>query len=109
MIRTYFKKSYELTDKQMTKIFAVDSDFDFGRATANKFVNQIVFKEGPQALFNGVLLDESVLIGPAFDRKIQSEMNTRIKPIHEQVAKGILNDEVDIVRFIMYKSNVMPR
>lgn len=109
-IRKYFEKSAkELNADQIDEILGEDSDYDYGRQLATEFVDRIGFEKSPQALMNGVPLEESLLNEKKFEEAVLSEVLMATVPFQKAVFGGQLTDDVDVIDYIMTQSNVMPR
>lgn len=109
-IRKYFEKSAkELNADQIDEILGEDSDYDYGRQLATEFVERLGFEKSPQALMNGVPLEESLLNEKKFEEAVLSEVLMATMPFQKAVFNGQLTDEMDIVDYIMTQPNVVPR
>lgn len=107
-----------------------DSDYDYGRQLALEFVERLGFEKSPQALMNGVPLEETLLNEKKFEEAILSEVLMATVPFQKAVFNGnsndfcfvvivfnsfhfifigLLTDDMDIIDYIMSQSNVMPR
>lgn len=110
MIRKYFENSAkELNAEQVDEILGEDSDYDYGRQLATEFVDRLGFVKTPQALMNGVPLEESVLNEKKFEEAVLSEVLMQTMPFQKAVFNGQLTDDMDTLDYIMSQSNVMPR
>lgn len=109
-IRKHFEKSAkELNAEQVDEVLGEDSDYDYGRQLALEFVDRLGFEKSPQALMNGVPLDESVLNDKKFEESVLSEVLMQTIPFQKAVFNGQLTDDMDTLDYIMNQPNVMPR
>lgn len=110
LIRKYFENSAkELNAEQVDEVLGEDSDYDYGRQLATEFVERLGFDKSPQALMNGVPLEESLLNEKKFEEAVLSEVLMQTVPFQKAVFNGQLTDDVDIIDYVMGQSNVMPR
>lgn len=109
-IKSQFKQSRtELDPDQVDDILSEDSDYDYGRQLATEFVERLGYDKSPQALMNGVPLDESVLNERQFEEAVLSEMLMRTMTFQRAVSQGQLDDNVEAIDYVMNQPNVMPR
>lgn len=109
-IRKYFEKSArDLNAEQIDEVLGEDSDYDYGRQLATEFVDRMGFEKTPQALMNGVPLEESLLNEKKFEEAVLSEVLMATMPFQKAVFNGQLTDDMDILDYIMARNNVMPR
>lgn len=109
-IKSQFKQSRtELDPDQVEDILSEDSDYDYGRQLATEFVERLGYDKSPQALMNGVPLDESVLNERQFEEAVLSEMLMRTMTFQRAVSQGQLDDNVEAIDYVMNQPNVMPR
>lgn len=93
----------------MNEILGEDSDYDYGRQLATEFVERLGFEKSPQALMNGVPLEESLLNEKKFEEAVLSEVLMQTMPLQKAVFNGQLTDDIEAVDFVMGQANVMPR
>lgn len=109
-IRKHFEKSAkELNAEQVDEVLGEDSDYDYGRQLATEFVERLGFEKSPQALLNGVPLEETLLNEKKFEEAVLSEVLMATVPFQKAVFNGQLTDDMDVVDYIMTQPNVMPR
>lgn len=109
-INGQFKQSRTGLDAdQVEDILSEDSDYDYGRQLATEFVERLGYDRSPQALMNGVPLDESVLNERQFEEAVLSEMLMRTMTFQRAVSQGQLDDNVEAIDYVMNQPNVMPR
>lgn len=109
-LRKHFEKSAkELNAEQVDEVLGEDSDYDYGRQLATEFVDRLGFDKSPQALLNGVPLEESVLNEKKFEEAVLSEVLMQTMPFQKAVFNGLLTDEMETIDYIMNQPNVMPR
>lgn len=109
-IRKHFEKSAkELNADQLDEVLGEDSDYDYGRQLAFEFVDRLGFDKSPQALMNGVPLEETLLNERKFEEAILSEVLMATVPFQKAVFNGLLTDDMDVIDYIMNQPNVMPR
>lgn len=109
-IKSQFKQSRtELDSDQVDDILSEDSDYDYGLQLATEFVERLGYDKSPQALMNGVPLDESVLSERQFEEAVLSEMLMRTMTFQRAVSQGQLDDNVEAIDYVMNQPNVMPR
>lgn len=94
---------------QIDEVLGEDSDYDYGRQLAAEFVDRLGFEKSPQALMNGVPLEESLLNEKKFEEAVLSEVLMATMPFQKAVFNGQLTDEMDTLDYIMTRNNVMPR
>lgn len=93
----------------MDEVLGEDSDYDYGRQLATEFVERLGHDKSPQALINGVPLEESVLNEKKFEEAVLSEVLMQTMPFQKAVFNGQLTDDMDTLDYIMSQTNVMPR
>lgn len=93
----------------MDEVLGEDSDYDYGRQLATEFVERLGHAKLPQALINGVPLEESVLNEKKFEEAVLSEVLMQTMPFQKAVFNGQLTDDMDTLDYIMSQTNVMPR
>lgn len=109
-LRKHFEKSAkELNADQVDEVLGEDSDYDYGRQLATEFVDRLGYDKSPQALLNGVPLEESVLNEKKFEEAVLSEVLMQTMPFQKAVFNGLLTDEMETIDYIMNQPNVMPR
>lgn len=109
-IRKYFEKSAkELNADQVDEVLGEDSDYDYGRTLATEFVERLGFVKSPQALMNGVPLEETLLNEKKFEEAVLSEVLMQTMPFQKAVFNGQLTDDIETIDYIMNQPNVMPR
>lgn len=109
-VKNHFKKSHnELSAEQVNEILGEDSDYDYGRQLATEFVDRIGFEKSPQALMNGVPLEETLLNENKFEEAVLSEVLMQTMPLQKAVFNGQLTDDIEAVDYVMGQANVMPR
>lgn len=109
-IRKHFVKTVkELNAEQVDEVMGEDSDYDYGRQLALEFVERLGFEKSPQALMNGVPLEESVLNDKKFEESVLSEVLMQTIPFQKAVFNGQLTDDMDTLDYVMNQPNVMPR
>lgn len=109
-IRKHFEKAAkELNAEQVDEVLGEESDYDYGRQLALEFVDRLGFEKSPQALMNGVPLEESVLNDKKFEESVLSEVLMQTIPFQKAVFNGQLTDDMDTLDYLMNQPNVMPR
>lgn len=109
-IRSHFKESHsELTADQVDDILGEDSDYDYGRQLASEFVERLGFAKSPQALMNGVPIEETLLNERQFEEAVLSEMLMKTMSFQRAVSVGQLDDDMEAIDYIMNQPHVMPR
>lgn len=93
----------------MDDILGEDSDYDYGRQLAADFVERLGFDKSPQALMNGVPIEESLLNERKFEEAILTEVLMATGPLQKAVFNGKLTDDMDAIDYVMNKVNLMPR
>lgn len=109
-IQKHFKESRnELNADQVDDILGEDSDYDYGRQLASEFVDKLGFVKSPQALMNGIPLDDSLLNEKHFEEAVLSDMLMKTMAFQRAVSQGQLDDETEAIDYVMNQPNVMPR
>lgn len=98
-----------LTAQQIDDILGEDSDFDYGRQVSTEFLDRVGFKTSPQALINGVPLQQSVLNNEDFEENILTEIMQQTPNIQKSVYKGELSDADNVIDYLMGLPHIMPR
>lgn len=93
----------------MNEILGEDSDYDYGRQLAGEFVERLGFERSPQALMNGIPIEESLLNDKKFEEAILTEVLMATGPLQKAVFNGLLTDDMDAIDYVMKKANIMPR
>lgn len=110
IIQNQFKKARkELDADEINEILGEDSDYDYGRQLAEEFVKRLGFEKSPQALMNGVPIEESLLNEKKFEEAILTEVLMATAPLQKAVFNGELTDDVDSIDYVMKRATVMPR
>lgn len=99
----------DLDAEQILDILGEDSDYDYGRQLATEFVEKLGFDKSPQALMNGVPIEESLLNERKFEEAILTEVLMATGPLQKAVFNGQLTDDIDAIDYVMNKANIMPR
>lgn len=110
-IHTQLKKSYpSLSSSQIDDILGEDSDFDYGRQLASEFLDRLGFTaSSPQALMNGVPLQQNLLNSDDFEETILTEIMQQTPNIQKAVYKGELTDSDNVIDYLMNMPHIMPR
>lgn len=109
-IREQLQKSKsELTAAQVDDILGEDSDYDYGRQISAEFVERLGFDKTPQALLNGVPLQQSLLNSDDFEETILTEIMHQTPILQKAVYRGDVSDHDDIVDYLMNMPHIMPR
>lgn len=109
-VHNQFKRARkELDADQVDEILGEDSDYDYGRQLAGEFVERLGFERSPQALMNGIPIEESLLNDKKFEEAILTEVLMATGPLQKAVFNGLLTDDMDAIDYVMKKANIMPR
>lgn len=110
-IHAQLKKSYSsLSSSQIDDILGEDSDFDYGRQVSSEFLDRLGFTAtSPQALMNGVPLQQSLLNSDDFEETILTEIMQQTPNIQKAVYKGELTDSDNVIDYLMNMPHIMPR
>lgn len=110
-IRAQLKKSFSsLSGSKVDEIMEEDSDYDYGRQLALEFVQRLGFDKTPQALINGVPMQQSLLSSDSdFEEAVFTEVMQQTTTLQKAVYKGELTDSDAIMDYLMNQPHVMPR
>lgn len=109
-IRQQLKNSdSSLSSSQVDDILGEDSDYDYGRQISAEFIDRLGFKDTPQALLNGVPLQQSTLNSDDFEETILTEIMQQTMALQKAVYRGDLTDREDVVDYLMQQPHIMPR
>ena len=107
-IVSHFKSKLKKDD--VDDVFGVDSAYDTGRQLAWDFIERTgLGSQLPKALLNGVLLKDSHLSSDYFEDAVLTEIMKQTPPIQKAIYKSELNEDEDILDWLMNKNTVMPR
>lgn len=98
-----------LSSTEIDDILGEDSDYDYGRQVASEYFERLGFKKSPQALLNGVPLQQSSLNSDDFEETLLTEIMQQTPNIQKAVYKGDLSDSDNVVDYLMNLPHVMPR
>lgn len=98
-----------LSATDIDDILGEDSDYDYGRQVAAEFIERLGFKKSPQALLNGVPLQQSALNSDEFEETLLTEIMQQTPNIQKAVYKGELSDSDNVNDYLMSLPHVMPR
>lgn len=110
-IRSQFKKTFSnLSGGKIDDILGNDSDYDYGKQLSQEFIERLGFANSPQALLNGVPMQQSILTSDSeFEEAIFSEIIQQTSSLQKAVYKGDLTDTDSIIDYLMNQDHVMPR
>ncbi|XP_067647958.1 UDP-glucose:glycoprotein glucosyltransferase [Eurosta solidaginis] len=110
-IRSQLKKTYNnLSGSKVDDILGEDSDFDYGQRLSKEFIDRLGFANSPQALLNGVPMQQSLLTSDSeFEEAIFSEIIQQTSTLQKAVYKGDLTDSDSVIDYLMNQDHVMPR
>lgn len=109
-IKSEMKKSMKsLSAKEIESIIGEDSEYDYGFQLAREFIDRLGYEHSPQALMNGVPLQESLLKADDFEEAVLTEIMQQTPIIQKNVYKGELADSDNVMDFLMSQPHVMPR
>lgn len=109
-VTTQLKKiASSLSTKDLDDVLGEDSDYDYGRQVAAEFIERLGFKTSPQALLNGVPLQQSSLNSDDFEETLLTEIMQQTPNIQKAVYKGELTDTETAIDYLMNLPHVMPR
>lgn len=109
-IKSQLKKSHsDLSDTQIEDILGEDSDYDYGRQISSEFIERLGFKSTPQALMNGIPLQQSLLNTDDFEETILTEIMQQTHSLQKAVYNGDLTDRQDVIDYLMNLPHIMPR
>lgn len=98
-----------LSAKEIESIIGEDSEYDYGFQLAREFIDRLGYEHSPQALMNGVPLQESLLKADDFEEAVLTEIMQQTPIIQKNVYKGELADSDNVMDFLMSQPHVMPR
>ncbi|XP_055376689.1 UDP-glucose:glycoprotein glucosyltransferase [Condylostylus longicornis] len=109
-IKLQLKKLFNsLSLDDIEEILSEDSEYDYGRKLHKDFVQRINFRSTPQALINGVPVQESFLNVDDFEEAIFTEVMQQTPILQKAVYKGDLSDNDVLIDYLMNQPHVMPR
>jgi len=108
VVKEAFLEAYG-SDVKLDDVFGEDSEYDVGRQLAKEFVEKTGLVTLPQALMNGVPMDESKLTEEDFEEQLLTALMKETQVIQRAVYKNNLNDRMDVLDFLMNRENIMPR
>lgn len=109
-VQKQLKRSFsKLTSTEMEEILGEDSDYDYGRQISTEFIERLGYKSSPQALMNGVPLQQSQLNSDDFEEIILTEIMQQTPNIQKAVYKGDLTDNDNVLDYLMDMPHIMPR
>lgn len=106
---TLKKVTSGLSSTELDDILGADSDYDYGRQVSEEFIERLGFKSSPQALLNGVPLQQSTLNSEDFEETLLTEIMQQTPNIQKAVYTGELSDSDDVIDYLMKLPHVMPR
>lgn len=110
VVHTELKRAFsKLSTSQVDDILGEDSDFDYGRQISTEFLDRLGYKASPQALMNGVPLQQSQLNSDDFEETILTEIMQQTPNIQKAVYKGDLSDSDNVLDYLMDMPHIMPR
>uniref|UniRef100_A0A915JM16 UDP-glucose:glycoprotein glucosyltransferase n=1 Tax=Romanomermis culicivorax TaxID=13658 RepID=A0A915JM16_ROMCU len=102
-----FKKKYPGEDYDI--VFGPDSDYDKGRNTGSKFLNESGLGAAPKVLLNGIPLDDNGITADHFEETVINEIMKITPKIQKDVLEGKLTDNHDVAEYLLDQPGVMPR
>uniref|UniRef100_W8AWU6 UDP-glucose:glycoprotein glucosyltransferase n=1 Tax=Ceratitis capitata TaxID=7213 RepID=W8AWU6_CERCA len=110
-IKSQLKKAFSnLSGSKIDDILDEDSDYDYGKQLAQEFIERLGFASSPQALLNGVPMQQSILSSDSeFEEAIFSEIIQQTSTFQKSVYKGDLTDSDTVIDYLMNQDHVMPR
>lgn len=103
------KSKSDLSTSQIEDIIGEDSDYDYGRQISAEFIERLGFESTPQALINGVPLQQTFLNSDDFEETVLTEIMQQTPIMQKAVYRGDLSDRDDIVDYLMNQPHIMPR
>ncbi|XP_014669413.1 PREDICTED: UDP-glucose:glycoprotein glucosyltransferase 1-like [Priapulus caudatus] len=98
---------YNLED--MDPIFGDDSEYDYNREFGMKFLEGTGLAHTPQALMNGLVIDENSMDKDSFEDAMLAKMMAATPEIQRAIYMGELVDSDNVVEFLMTRDHVLPR
>lgn len=109
-IEKVFKKSNpKLSKSDVDDALGEDSDFDYGRQLSEEFIERLGVKILPQALLNGVLLNEKQLNQDEYEELILTEIMQQTVKLQKKIYVGELTDDENTIDYLMQQPHVMLR
>lgn len=109
-VRNVFKKTNsKLSSIEVDDALGEDSDFDYGRQLSEEFIERLGVKKVPQALLNGVMLNEKMLNRDEFEEQILTEIMQQTPQLQKAIYRGELSDGESVIDYLMQQSHVMLR
>ncbi|KAJ6218756.1 hypothetical protein RDWZM_004568 [Blomia tropicalis] len=104
----HFKSKHK--NVNLDDIFGADSAYDTGRQLAWEFIHRIgLGTTFPKALMNGVMLKDSHLNSDYFEEAVLTEIMKQTPTLQKAIYKNELQEDDDILDWMMNKNTVMPR
>jgi len=107
-IKEAFMEGYG-SDVKMKDVFGEDSEYDVGRQLAAEFIQKTGLLTVPQALMNGVPIEEKYLTEEDFEEQLLTILMKETQTIQRAVYKNQLTDQQDCLDYLMSRENIMPR
>jgi UDP-glucose:glycoprotein glucosyltransferase len=109
-VRSVFKKTNnKMTKSELDDVLGEDSDYDYGRQISEEFIERLGVKKLPQALLNGVLLNEKLLNREEYEELILTEIMQQTPTLQKAIYRGELSDGESVIDYLMQQPHVMLR
>ena len=109
-IKQQLKKTFNtLSTNEIGEIVRGGSGFDQEWILSQNFVERLNFRNSPQALLNGVPLQQSLLNTDDFEEAVFSEVMQQTPVFQKSIFRGELTDEEILIDYLMNQPHVMPR
>ena len=103
-----FKKKYP-KENNLDDVFGPESLYDEGRKLTMDYFNKIGIKSMPKVFINGFPFSESEIEQDAFEESVLTKIMHLTSEIQMSVYKGAINDNTDMMDWLMSKDVIMPR
>lgn len=104
------KRSFnKISSDLIEDILGEDSDFEYGQQLALEFLDRLGMPNTPQALLNGVPIQQSSLNIDDFEEAVLTEVMQQTPVIQKAVYRGELTDSDNLMDYLMQQEHVMPR
>lgn len=107
--KVFTKTNSKLSSDDVDDALGEDSDYDYGRQLTEEYIERLGVKKLPQALLNGVLLNEKALNRDDFEELILTEIMQATPNLQKAIYRGELSDGENVVDYLMQQPHVMLR
>ncbi|XP_074048017.1 UDP-glucose:glycoprotein glucosyltransferase 2 isoform X2 [Macrotis lagotis] len=106
IIKSVFQSTF--TDANLQDILGVHSEYDKNRKSGTTFYEKTGLGPLPQALFNGEPFTSEEMDYKELEKMILQRIMNTAGFLQRAVFMGLLNDEMDVINFLMDQDNIVP-